>query len=105
MRFPVRVEKADGANFAYIVDSLDEVIAGALTLENAEQLVTAANAGAKIQAQPLAKQPRRKNKRERIAEELKASDYSAHPMDRNDVGYGPHDSLPQCGESVARLKG
>lgn len=105
IEFPVRVVRNVGARFATLKDATDRAIAGGLILEDAEQLVKAANAGAKIQFQPLEKQPRRKNKRERLAAQLRDSDPVAVIMERDDeIVYGHYDDLPQAGESVARLR-
>lgn len=99
--FPIRAERvsAAGVTYAHLIDTTDRVIAVGLLADDAEQLVAAANAGAKIQAQPLEKQPRRKNKRERIADALKASDPLAVLMERDsEIVYGHYDELPQAGE-------
>lgn len=52
---------------------------------------------------PIAKRPRRKNKREQMADELRESDVTARTAGRDNIVYGHHDDLPQCGEHVARL--
>lgn len=101
MKFPIRVEGDARSAFVHIRDADDRIVAGGLSREDAEQLVSAANAGAR--SQPLVKGPRRKNKRERIAEELKESDPVAIIMERDEIVYGHYDELPQAGESVARL--
>lgn len=104
IKFPVRVQADPGSTFAHIRDAANKVVAGGLIPIGAEQLVAAANAGAKLQhAQPLEKQPRLKNARQRIVEDLKASDVTGLMAERDNIVYGPHDQLPQCGEPVARL--
>lgn len=52
--------------------------------------------------QPISRPPRRKSRKEQIAEDLSASDLGAQMCERTDIEYGPHDSLPR-GEHVARL--
>lgn len=104
IKFPVRVEKDPETIFAHIRDAANKVVAGGLVPIEAEQLVAAANAGAKIQSPRLEKQPRRKNARQRIAEDLKASDVSAQLAGRDNIEYGPYDSLPQGGEHIARVR-
>lgn len=102
IKFPVTVKKTDDARFAYLVDADGRILFGGGSLEDAEQLVAAANAGANLK-QPIVKPERRRNKREQIREELKNSDPLAQLMDRKEIVYGLPDELPQCGESVARL--
>lgn len=105
IEFPIKAVKNDGARFATLKDATDRAIAGGLIFEDAEQLVKAANAGAKLGSQPLEKQPRRKNQRERLATQLRDSDPVAVIMERdNEIVYGHYDDLPQAGESVARLR-
>lgn len=94
IKFPIQVRQSHGAPFAFLVDADDRVIAGALSPEDAEQLVTAANAGAA---------PRSRSKKQKIEEQLKASDLGAQLTGRTDIEYGHHETLPR-GEHVARLK-
>lgn len=103
IQFPIRAERTPGARFAHIVDSVGRVLFGVGTLEDAEQLVAAANAGANL-TQPIGRPARRKNKRDQIVDKLRKSDPIAQLMERDDeIIYGPHDELPQAGEFVARL--
>ena len=51
----------------------------------------------------IPKPPRRKSKKEQVADELRESDLTALETDRRDIEYGPHDSLPS-GQHVARIK-
>lgn len=51
---------------------------------------------------PIVKPSRRKSRKEQIEEELRASDLSGQLAQRDNIEYGPHDSLPR-GEHVARL--
>lgn len=53
--------------------------------------------------QPLSR-PRRKSRKQQVEEELKASDVTATLAERENIIYGPHDSLPQCGEHIARVR-
>lgn len=105
IKFPLTAIQPSGAVLAHIKDAEGRIIVGGAMLEDAERLVTAANAGAQIQhAQPLVKQPHRRNKRDRIAEELRDSDPLAVIMERDEIIYGHHDELPQAGESVVRFR-
>jgi hypothetical protein len=53
----------------------------------------------------LSKPSRRKSKKEQLAEDLRNSDLTAQAIGgRDDIVYGPHDSLPTCGEHVSRMK-
>ena len=63
-----------------------------------------ANTAPTPEAAPISKPLRRKSKKEQIADELRAGDLSAQAVGREDVIYGHHDSLPLCGEHVARMK-
>lgn len=48
--------------------------------------------------------PKKLNRKQQIAEELRASDLTAQVTGRDDIDYGHHESLPR-GEHVARIKG
>lgn len=76
---PLRVEQNPGAVFACIRDSSDRVIAGGLSREDAEEIVSRLNTHPK---------PRKKSRAERLADELRASDVTAQSVGRDDVIYG-----------------
>jgi hypothetical protein len=48
--------------------------------------------------------PKSRASKQKIEDQLRASDVTALETGRQDIVYGPHDSLPQCGEHVARLR-
>lgn len=93
IKFPVRVQKGEDARFAYLVDSAGRILFGGGSLEDAEQLVAAANAGAA---------PRSRSRKQLTEDQLKASDLGAQLTGRTDIEYGHHETLPR-GEPVARL--
>lgn len=93
IKFPVRVQADPGSTFAHIRDAANKVVAGGLIPIEAEQLVAAANAGAA---------PRSRSRKQKIEEQLKASDLGAQLTGRTDIEYGHHETLPR-GEHVARL--
>ena len=90
IQYPIRVS-GTGA-FLTIRDSTDRAIAGGLLREDAEEIVNALNS-----------QPKKKSKKIQIEEALRRSDLSAQIVNRQDIEYGPHDSLPR-GEHVFRLQ-
>jgi argininosuccinate lyase len=90
---PVRAEKKPDARFATIVDSDDRVIAGGLTYDDAHEIVGALNARAA---------PRSRAKKQKIEDQYRASDLTAQIVDRQDIEYGHHESVPR-GEHVARI--
>jgi len=91
IKYPVRVE---GESFyVQIIDVSDRVIAANLIREDAEEIVAKLNAS-----------PRVRPRKPKIEDQLRDSDVLAKEVGRTDILYGPHDSLPQCGEHVSRLK-
>lgn len=56
-----------------------------------------------LQAQLNAKPQRSRSKKQRVEDELRASDLTAQTAGRQDIEYGHHDTLPR-GEHVARVK-
>lgn len=95
IQYPVRAVKPGEHLLAHIRDASDRVIAGGMNPEDADEVARALNAYA------AAPSPRARAKKQKIEEQLRASDLTGH--DRTDIIYGPHDALPQCGEHVARL--
>ena len=89
INYPLRI--VGESAFRSIVDASDRPIAGGLLREDAEEIVTALNS-----------QPKKKSKKIQIEEALRRSDLSAQIVNRQDIEYGPHDSLPR-GEHVARM--
>lgn len=51
----------------------------------------------------LAARPRSKSKKQRIEEELRASDLTAQTSGRDDIEYGHHETLPR-GEHIANRR-
>ena len=90
INYPLRI--VGESSFRSIVDASDRPIAGGLLREDAEEIVTALNS-----------QPKKKSKKIQIEEALRRSDLSAQLAERDNIEYGPHDSLPR-GEHVFRLQ-
>ena len=95
IKFPLRARKGDDARFAYIVDAIDNVIAGGISHEDAEELVRVANLGSLP--------PRTRARKQKIEDTLRESDLTAQATGRTDISYGHHESLPR-GEHVANLR-
>lgn len=94
IKYPVSLKHSTGP-YVYIQDADGRAIAGGLLLEDAEEIVARLNAPARTS--------RRKSREDRYVEQLKNSDIGALTAERDNIVYGPHDSLPQAGEHVARL--
>lgn len=93
IQYPVRVVQNPGAPLAHIRDALDRVIAGGMNSEDAHEIVAKLNQAAA---------PRSRVRKQKIEEQLRASDLTAQTAGRTDIEYGHHESLPR-GEHVARI--
>ena len=96
IKYPVTLERDPGRIEVHIKDASGRVIADRLIGTDAHEIVEALNAYAA---------PRSRARKKKIEDQLRESDVTAQLSGgREDVVYGPHDSLPQCGEHVARLR-
>jgi len=94
IQYPVRVETDLESPFAHIRDASNRVVASGLIGVDAHEIAQALNAHAA---------PRSRAKKQKIEDQLRASDLSGQLAERDNIEYGHHESLPR-GEHVARAR-